>query len=73
MVPPKDVPFILQCHVNETASPPHFPRAFPPVSPVNRLIVATEGDRSVDYQVTFEPIEDGRRLRVTRRITHEDR
>ena len=38
----------------------------------DRLIVATEGDRSVDYQVTCEPIEDGRRLRVTRRITHED-
>jgi hypothetical protein len=38
----------------------------------DRLIVATEGDRSVDYQVTFEPIDNGQRLRVTRRITHED-
>ena len=38
----------------------------------DRLIVATDGDRSVDYRVTFEPIDDGRRLRVTRRITHED-
>lgn len=38
----------------------------------DRLIVATEGDRAVDYQVTFEPINNGRRLRVTRRVTHED-
>ena len=38
----------------------------------DRLVVSTEGDRSVDYQVTFEPIDNGRRLRVTRRITHED-
>jgi hypothetical protein len=38
----------------------------------DRLIVSTEGDRSVDYQVTFEPIDNGRGLRVTRRITHED-
>jgi hypothetical protein len=38
----------------------------------DRLIVATEGDRAVDYQVTFEPIDNGRRLRVTRRVTHED-
>lgn len=37
-----------------------------------RLTVSTEGDRSVDYQVTFEPIDSGRRLRVTRRITDED-
>jgi hypothetical protein len=38
----------------------------------DRLIVATEGDRAVDYQVTFEPMDNGRSLRVTRRITHED-
>jgi hypothetical protein len=38
----------------------------------DRLVVNTEGDRAVDYQVTFEPIERGRRLRVTRRITDED-
>jgi hypothetical protein len=37
-----------------------------------RLTVSTEGDRSVDYQVTFEPIDNGRGLRVTRRITDED-
>jgi len=36
-----------------------------------RLVVSTEGDRSVDYQVTFEPIGNGRSLRVTRRITDE--
>jgi YmgG-like glycine-zipper protein len=36
-----------------------------------RLTVSTEGDRSVDYQVTFEPIDSGRSLRVTRRITDE--
>lgn len=36
-----------------------------------RLVVTTEGDRSVDYQVTFEPIDNGRSLRVTRRITDE--
>ena len=38
----------------------------------DRLVVSTEGDRSVDYQVTFEPTDNGRRMRVTRRITHED-
>jgi hypothetical protein len=38
----------------------------------DRLVVTTEGDRAVDYQVTFESIDNGRRLRVTRRITHED-
>ena len=38
----------------------------------DRLIVSTEGDRAVDYQVTFEPISNGRGLRVTRRVTHED-
>lgn len=38
----------------------------------DRLAVMTDGDRAVDFQVTFEPIDNGRRLRVTRRITHED-
>jgi hypothetical protein len=38
----------------------------------DRLVVSTEGDRAVDYQVTFESIDSGRSLRVTRRITHED-
>ena len=38
----------------------------------DRLVVTTEGDRAVDYQVTFESIDNGRSLRVTRRITHED-
>jgi hypothetical protein len=38
----------------------------------DRLIVTTDGDRSVDYQVTFEPVDNGRSLRVTRRVTHED-
>src|SRR6185436_11791847 len=37
----------------------------------DRLVVSTDGDRSVDYQVTFEPIDNGRSLRVTRRITDE--
>ncbi|HVH28411.1 MAG TPA: hypothetical protein VM818_16715 [Vicinamibacterales bacterium] len=38
----------------------------------DRLVVSTDGDRAVDYQVTFESIDSGRSLRVTRRITHED-
>jgi YMGG-like Gly-zipper len=38
----------------------------------DRLVVTTDGDRSVDYQVTFEPMDNGRRLRVTRRVTDED-
>jgi hypothetical protein len=36
-----------------------------------RLVVSSEGDRSIDYQVTFEPIDNGRSLRVTRRIIDE--
>jgi YmgG-like glycine-zipper protein len=36
-----------------------------------RLVVSSEGDRSIDYQIIFEPIDNGRRLRVTRRITDE--
>jgi hypothetical protein len=38
----------------------------------DRLTITTEGDRSVDYHVTFESMDTGRSLRVTRRITHED-
>jgi hypothetical protein len=38
----------------------------------DRLVVTTDGDRAVDYQVTFESIDSGRSLRVTRRITHEE-
>ena len=36
-----------------------------------RLVVSTEGDRSIDYQIIFEPINNSRSLRVTRRITDE--
>jgi len=36
-----------------------------------RLVVSTDGDRSDDYQVTFEPMANGRSLRVTRRVTDE--
>jgi hypothetical protein len=38
----------------------------------DRLVVTTDGDRSIDYQVTFESLDNGRSLGVTRRITHED-
>ena len=38
----------------------------------DRLIITTEGDRAIDYHVTFESIDNGRSLRVIRRITHED-
>jgi hypothetical protein len=38
----------------------------------DRLVVTTDGDRSMDYQVTFESLDNGRSLSVTRRITHED-
>jgi len=38
----------------------------------DQLVVTTDGDRSVDYQVTFETLDNGRSLAVTRRITHED-
>jgi hypothetical protein len=38
----------------------------------DRLTVITQGDRAVDYEVTFEPIDGGRGLRVTRRVTHEN-
>jgi hypothetical protein len=37
----------------------------------DRLVVTTTGNRGGDFAVTFEPIDDGRTLRVTRRI-HDD-
>ena len=37
----------------------------------DRLVVTTAGNRGHDFAVTFEPIDDGRSLRVTRRI-HDD-
>ncbi len=37
----------------------------------NRLDVSTEGDRAVGYRVSFEPLDGGRRLRVTRRIDED--
>ncbi len=37
----------------------------------DRLEVTTKGDRSVDYQASFEPIDGGRSLRVTRRVSDE--
>jgi hypothetical protein len=36
-----------------------------------RLTVRTTGDRGSDYQVVFEPLERGRRLRVTRSLYTE--
>jgi hypothetical protein len=36
-----------------------------------RLTVRTMGDRGSDYQVVFEPLEGGRRLRVTRSLYPE--
>ncbi|MCA1640607.1 MAG: hypothetical protein LC785_01215 [Acidobacteria bacterium] len=35
----------------------------------DQLIVSTTGDRDSDFTVTFDPIEGGRRLEVTRRIS----
>lgn len=35
----------------------------------DQLMVASTGDRNSDFSVTFDPIEGGRRLRVTRRIS----
>jgi len=37
-----------------------------------KLVVSTSGDRSMDYEVTFEVINNGRSLRVTRSITDEE-
>lgn len=35
----------------------------------DQLTVTSTGDRNSDFSVTFDPIENGRRLRVTRRIS----
>ena len=35
----------------------------------DQLVVTSTGDRNSDFSVTFDPIENGRRLRVTRRIS----
>jgi hypothetical protein len=35
----------------------------------DRLEVNSSGDRSMDYQLTFEPLNGGRSLRVTRRVS----
>lgn len=35
----------------------------------DQLVVSSNGTRETDFSVTFDPIENGRRLRVTRRIT----
>ena len=37
-----------------------------------QLVVATTGTNGNDFTVTFEPVDDGRNLRVTRRIYHDD-
>jgi hypothetical protein len=37
----------------------------------DRLDINTNGDRTIDYQVSFEPLAGGRSLRVTRRVTDE--
>lgn len=34
----------------------------------NQLIVNSSGDRQTDFNVTFDPIDNGRRLSVTRRV-----
>ncbi len=36
-----------------------------------RLTVRSAGNRATDFNVTFEPIDGGRRLRVTREIWHD--
>jgi hypothetical protein len=35
----------------------------------DRLEISSSGDRSLDYQLTFEPLNGGRTLRVTRRVS----
>ena len=37
----------------------------------DQLTVASTGDRATDFTVTFDPIDNGRRLLVTRRISSE--
>ncbi|CAN5780058.1 hypothetical protein BH18ACI4_BH18ACI4_18230 [soil metagenome] len=34
----------------------------------NQLIVSSSGDRQTDFNVTFDPLDNGRRLSVTRRV-----
>lgn len=38
----------------------------------DQLSVSTSGDRDNDFTVTFDPIEGGRRLRVTRRLSNSN-
>ncbi len=38
----------------------------------DQLVVTTTGNRGRDFAVTFEPIDDGRSLRVTRRINDDN-
>lgn len=38
----------------------------------DQLSVSTTGNRDNDFTVTFDPIENGRRLRVTRRISNDN-
>ena len=38
----------------------------------DQLVVSSTGDRDSDFNVTFDPINNGRRLQVTRRITMGD-
>lgn len=38
----------------------------------DRLVVATTGTNGNDFTVTFQPVDDGRNLQVTRRIYHDD-
>lgn len=38
----------------------------------DELMVSSSGNRSNDYSVTFSPIDQGRRLRITRRIYSEE-
>lgn len=35
----------------------------------DQLVVSSTGDRDSDFSVTFDPIDNGRRLRITRRIS----
>jgi hypothetical protein len=37
----------------------------------DRLVVSSAGNRETDFTVTFDPIEGGRRLRVTRQIWND--
>jgi uncharacterized protein YcfJ len=38
----------------------------------DRLVVTSAGDRGSDFTVTFDPVENGRRLRVVRRISDDN-